>query len=442
MNPRSLCASVISFVVIAFSIGCASSDSSKVVSPPEGWVLTMADEFDGDADTPPDPTLWTYDIGGDGWGNQQLEFNTDRVENVSLDGFGNLRIRAIKESFMDNDYTSGRIKTQGLFDQQHGRIEARIKLPAGAGLWPAFWMLGSNIDEVPWPGCGEIDIMEFVGQRPEEVFGTLHGPGYSAGESISRKFLLAKDGAFNATIGVAQTGDWSGNLVVPVAGTARIIKQANLGFDEEEVLTIEPNSEVTVSFAMRGGLSGETGAVFAELLSEVDGGGLSKIELLGDAPIFPTDEWVTYSFVVTTGDDVSGGITLQLKAECAAVERCSVDAYFDDVSITAGGVELAVNGGFETGTTDGWTRGDFHEAFHIYAIECDPSRITFLVDEQVYGIQNSSGVAWRGDWVFNNEFFVILNLAVGGTLGGPVGASTVFPAELFIDYVRFFERAK
>lgn len=442
MKPLSLCGSLVSLVLIASGVGCASSDSDKIVSPPEGWVLTMADEFDGDADTPPNPAMWTYDIGGDGWGNNQLEFNTDRVENVSLDGFGNLRIRAIEESFMDNDYTSGRIKTQGLFEQQHGRIEARIKLPAGAGLWPAFWMLGNNFPVDGWPICGEIDIMEFVASRPEEVFGTLHGPGFSGGESVSRKFLLAKDGTFNATIEAAQTGDWSGNLVVPVAGTARIIKQANLGFDEEEVLTIEPNSEVTVSFAMRGGLRGETGEVFAELLSEVDGGGPSKIELLGDAPIFPTDEWVPYSFVVTTGEDVSGGITLQLKAECAAVERCSVDAYFDDVSITAGGVELAVNGGFETGTTDGWTRGEFTEAFHIYAIEWDPSRITFLVDEQVYGIQNSSGVAWRGDWVFNNEFFVILNLAVGGTLGGPVGANTVFPAELFVDYVRFFERAK
>ncbi len=440
MKPRHLRASLLSLVLIAPAIGCGS-DSDKLVSPPEAWVLMMADEFEGMAGEPPDPALWTYDVGGDGWGNQQLEFNTDRIENVSLDGAGNLRIRAIEESFMGNEYTSGRIKTKGLFEQQRGRIEARIKLPSGAGLWPAFWMLGANIDEVPWPGCGEIDIMEFVGRRPEEVFGTLHGPGYSGAESLSRKFLLARDGTFGVTWD-EETNGWWGNLVVPVPGTARLIKQANVGVDEEGVPPVQPNSEVTISFALRGELTGETGAVFAELFSETDEGGVSKVELLGDAPIFPTDEWVTHSFVVTTGDDVSGGITLQLKVECAAVESCEVDAYFDDVSITSGGVELAVNGDFETGNTDGWTRGDFTEAFHIYAIEWDPSRITFLVDGQVYGIQPSTNVRGRGDWVFNNEFYVLLNLAVGGTLGGPVGAGTVFPAEMFVDYVRFFERAK
>ena len=133
------------------------------MSPPERWVLTMSDEFDGAEGTPPNPAMWTYDVGGDGWGNGQLEFNTDRVENVSLDGQGNLRIVALEESYMGNEYTSARIKTQGLFEQKYGRFEARIKLPEGQGLWPAFWMLGANVDEVPWPGCGEIDVMEYQG---------------------------------------------------------------------------------------------------------------------------------------------------------------------------------------------------------------------------------------------------------------------------------------
>lgn len=441
LRLRFLCLVALSAAIVGFSGACESSD--ELISP-ERWVLTMADEFDGEEGTPPDPTMWTYDIGGDGWGNQQLEFNTDRVENVSLDGQGHLRIVAREESFMGNDYTSGRIKTQGLFEQTYGRFEARMKLPEGQGLWPAFWMLGANIDEVPWPECGEIDILEYVGQRPQEMFGTLHGPGYSADESLSLTFRLPEDGTFYATMDEANAGsDWSGNLVVPVAGTSRLIKQANVGIE-----TIKPNSEATISFALRGELTGETGAVFAELLSEVDGGGVSKVELLGGGPIVPTDEWITHSFTVTTGEDVSGGITLQLKAECGAVERCGVDAYFDDVTITTKDVdtnedvELAINGGFETGDTDGWTRGTFADGFHIFAIEWDPGRIAFLVDGDVYHIVRSADVRSQGDWVFTNPFFVILNLAVGGTLGGTVGPDTVFPAEVLVDYVRIFERAQ
>jgi beta-glucanase (GH16 family) len=260
------------------SLAISCSSSNEVVSP-EPWVLRVSDEFEGGEGTPPDPSIWTYDIGGDGWGNQQLEFNTDRVQNVSLDGEGNLRIIAREESFMGNGYTSARIKTQGLVEQRYGRFEARIKLPEGQGLWPAFWMLGSNIDEVPWPGCGEIDILEYQGQRPGRMFGSLHGPGYSGAEAISRAVVLP----------------------------------------------------------------------------------------------------------------------------------------------------------------DGQT---FSDDFHVFAVEWDPGRIAYLLDGEVYNIVRSADVRTRGDWVFNNEFFVILNLAVGGTVGGPVGPETEFPAEMLVDYVRIFERAQ
>jgi len=172
----------------AVSTGCGSSNSS--VEPPASWVLTMADEFEGAEGTPPNPEIWTYDIGGGGWGNGQLEFNTNRVENVSLDGKGNLRIVAREESFMGNDYTSGRIKTQDLFEQKYGRFEARIKLPAGQGIWPAFWMLGANFEEVGWPEAGEIDIMEYRGQQTDIVYGSAHGPGYSGAEPISTSLRL------------------------------------------------------------------------------------------------------------------------------------------------------------------------------------------------------------------------------------------------------------
>ena len=276
MNRKANTLYALAIALVVGSLGTSCESSDTIVSPPDRWVLTMSDEFDGAEFEPPNPAMWTYDVGGDGWGNGQLEYNTDRVENVSLDGEGNLRIRALEESYMGNEYTSARIKTQGLFEQRYGRFEARVKLPEGQGLWPAFWMLGANVDEVPWPGCGEIDVMEYQGQRPSRVFGTLHGPGYSGGESISGDFFLP---------------------------------------------------------------DGET--------------------------------------------------------------------FVDD--------------------------------FHVLAADWDPSLVRFFVDGELYHTVRSTDVP-QGKWVFDHEFFVILNLAVGGTLGGPVGPDTVFPAEVLVDYVRIFER--
>lgn len=154
------------------------------------WVLVWQDEFVGSEGQSPDSTKWTFDIGtgNGGWGNQELQYYTSRKENVSLDGDGNLVITARRESFGGQPFTSARIKTQGLFSQAYGRFEARIKLPYGPGIWPAFWLLGSDIDEVGWPNCGEIDIMEARGQQPNLIFGTVHGPGYSGGNSVSKSF--------------------------------------------------------------------------------------------------------------------------------------------------------------------------------------------------------------------------------------------------------------
>jgi beta-glucanase (GH16 family) len=156
------------------------------------WQLTWSDEFDGPTGQAPDNTKWTYDIGTgmDGWGNQELQYYTNDPKNVSLDGNGNLVIKAINETFGGAAFTSGRIKTQGLFTQKYGRFEARLKTPYGPGLWPAFWMLGENIDEVSWPQCGEIDIMELRGQQPNIALASLHGPGYSAGAAITTPFAL------------------------------------------------------------------------------------------------------------------------------------------------------------------------------------------------------------------------------------------------------------
>ena len=171
--------------VSAAGLGSACADAGPT-SPALGQ-LVWADEFDGSAGQPPDPSRWAFDIGTD-WGNRQLEFDTDRPENVSLDGNGNLAITARRESYEGRRYTSGRIKTLGLFERRGGRFEARIDLPSGRGVWPAFWLLGADFPSVGWPQCGEIDVMEFRGQEPSVIHGSLHGPGYSGGGGVTNSY--------------------------------------------------------------------------------------------------------------------------------------------------------------------------------------------------------------------------------------------------------------
>jgi beta-glucanase (GH16 family) len=160
----------------------------------DNWKLVWSDEFDGAKASAPDAKKWTYDIGGSGWGNHELENYTDSRQNSFLDGDGHLVIRAIKTS---DGYTSARLKTQGLYSVAYGRIAARLKLPKGQGIWPAFWMLGDDIKTAGWPKCGEIDLMEFIGKTPETVYFTLHGPGYSGGNGISKPFPLANREEFH-----------------------------------------------------------------------------------------------------------------------------------------------------------------------------------------------------------------------------------------------------
>jgi beta-glucanase (GH16 family) len=160
-----------------------------------GWVLTWSDEFSDPDGSPPDPLKWVVESGG-GWWNNELQYYAGRRENVRQER-GNLVIEADKEKFkgpdgIEREFTSGRLKTEGRFSQQYGRFEARIRLPWGKGIWPAFWMLGDDISTTGWPACGEIDIMENVGSEPATVHGTLHGPGYSGAEPLTATFTLPK----------------------------------------------------------------------------------------------------------------------------------------------------------------------------------------------------------------------------------------------------------
>ena len=156
---------------------------------PPLWHLVWSDEFDGPPGTPPDPSKWVYDLGGGGWGNQELEIYTDSRGNSLEDGRGNLVIQTLEPS--PGQFTSARLTTQGKFSTEYGRVEARIKIPYGQGIWPAFWMLGANRATAGWPACGEIDIMENIGGEPATVHGTLQGPGYLGTHGIGRPFVLA-----------------------------------------------------------------------------------------------------------------------------------------------------------------------------------------------------------------------------------------------------------
>jgi beta-glucanase (GH16 family) len=242
------------------------------------WVLTFAQEFDGKAGTAPDRKIWSRDTGGGGYGNNELQSYTEGNKNAFLDGKGNLIIEARKEKTTgeDNitrDYSSARLKTNASFTQTYGKFEARLKMPKGKGIWPAFWMLGDNISKVGWPGCGEIDIMEYLGHQTKKVHGTIHGPGYSGG----------------------------------------------------------------------------------------------------------------------------GGVT------------SSID-----------------------------TPVDLSEDFHVYGIEWEPEEIRFYFDGKVYQTASPKDIG-PNDWVYDHPHFIILNLAIGGGFPGNPDATTTFPQQFAIDYIRVYK---
>ena len=242
------------------------------------WVLTWSDEFNGTSGSGPDPTKWVIETGGNGWGNNELEYYTARTQNVQQAN-GNLVITALQESYTGPDsvtrnYTSARIKTAGLFEQAQGRFEARIKVPYGQGMWPAFWMLGNNIGTVGWPTCGEIDIMENIGKEPSVVHGSMHGPGYSGANPLTGSYTLAT--------------------------------------------------------------------------------------------------------------------------------------------------------------------GKFADDFHVFAIEWQPTYVSFFVDGVLYETHTPADLPAGATWVFDHPFFIVLNVAVGGSWPGSPDSSTVFPQTMTVDYVRVY----
>jgi beta-glucanase (GH16 family) len=187
-------------------LACTAScgGASDHAGPLPGWKLSWSDEFNGADGAPPDPARWTVVEGGDGWGNAEREYYTADAANVRQQG-GSLLITADTAGaagktcwYGDCQYTSARLETRGKLDQKYGRFEARLQLPRGQGIWPAFWMMGQDRDTVGWPSCGEIDVMENVGREPRLVHGSMHGPGYSGGGALTGAFALRDQAAFAA----------------------------------------------------------------------------------------------------------------------------------------------------------------------------------------------------------------------------------------------------
>ena len=194
-----MCRLLVTVLLVAAVTCCMQASCGRrpvpapAVGPPAssgerpGWRLVWHDEFD--TTIGPD---WSFDIGtgASGWGNNERQFYTARPENARVEN-GALVIEARKEQYSSSEYTSARLKTEGRATFRFGRLEARIRIPRGQGLWPAFWALGEDLRTVGWPRCGEIDVMENIGREPARVHATVHGPGYSGGRGVGGFFDLS-----------------------------------------------------------------------------------------------------------------------------------------------------------------------------------------------------------------------------------------------------------
>ena len=258
-----------------------ASDEPSSIARSSDWHLIWHDEFEGSAGSEPDEGKWTPQLGGGGWGNQELQYYTNH--NAYQNGESHLVIEARPENptqlscwYGPCRYTSGRLITKEKFAFVYGRVEARINIPSGQGIWPALWMLGQDIDVVGWPECGEIDIMENIGREPTTIHATIHGPNYAGADGISGNYSLE-------------------------------------------------------------------------------------------------------------------------------------------------GVRFA-------------------DQFHLFAVEWYPDQIVFFVDEIAYFTVTKANVERRGKWVYDRPFYLLLNVAVGGSWPGDPDSSSTYPQHLLVDYLRVYQQ--
>ncbi|MEV1154666.1 family 16 glycosylhydrolase [Micromonospora chokoriensis] len=208
-RPLVLAAAALVTTTVALVVPPQPDRAEAAIGP-----ISWQDEFNSPAGTPVDQNKWRFDIGGGGWGNNERQYYTSSTSNAVHDGQGNLVITARRDNAANYqchygrcEYTSARLLSAATFTQTYGRFEARIKIPRGQGIWPAFWMLGTGGG---WPDAGEIDIMENIGREPNTVYGTVHGPGYSGGGGITGSRTLGSplaDGFHTYRV------DWEPNVI-------------------------------------------------------------------------------------------------------------------------------------------------------------------------------------------------------------------------------------
>jgi beta-glucanase (GH16 family) len=220
--------------------------------------LVWSDEFD----TPglPDANKWGYDLGAGGWGNNELQYYTNRIDNVSVSG-GTLKIIAKAESYSGSNYTSARLLSRGKYSFKYGKIEVRAKLPAGVGTWPAIWMLGDNFSSAGWPACGEMDVMEHVGSQLNKIYGTLHHPGHSGGNGDGSTTIIS-----NATTEFHRYAmEWSATTIKFLVDDVPFYV-----FSNSSSLPFNQNFFIILNVAMGGNFGGPVDPAFVSAAMEID----------------------------------------------------------------------------------------------------------------------------------------------------------------------------
>ena len=243
--------------VSAYNSGNFISTSKSItvfVAP----TLVWSDEFN--VDGAPDSSKWGYDLGAGGWGNNEAEYYTNRPENVIVQN-GILKINAIKENYSGSSYTSARILTKDKFSFKYGRVEIRAKLPIGGGTWPAFWMLGANISSVGWPACGEVDILEEVGNQLNVNHSSLHSPGRSGSTPDTATITVPN----STTEFHIYSADWSASTI-----KFYVDNQLFYTFLNSNSFPFNQNFFLIINFAMGGNFGGVIDPNFTSSTFEVD----------------------------------------------------------------------------------------------------------------------------------------------------------------------------
>lgn len=223
-------------------------------------LLVWAEEFDIPGS--PNATKWNYDIGNGsgGWGNNELEYYTNRASNVVVSN-GTLKINAIKENYSGSAYTSARMLTQNNFSFKYGRIEIRAKLPAGLGTWPAIWMLGSNINTTAWPACGEMDIMEQKGSELNKIYATLHYTGHFGANGVGNTLVISN----SSTTFHNYIMEWSATAIKFYVDDQLFHTVAN-----NNSMPFNQNFFIILNVAMGGNFGGSVDPAFTTASMEVD----------------------------------------------------------------------------------------------------------------------------------------------------------------------------